>query len=62
MKEYVVGVKTYMDDDTFGVINTLMVDVLAITGYIVTSKGLAINKICICDTLAWFFSIDFKVN
>lgn len=57
-----MGVKTYMDDDTFGVINTLMVDVLAITGYIVTFKGLAINKICICDTLAWFFSIDFKVN
>ncbi len=56
-----MGVKTYMDDDTFGVANTLLVDVLAIAGCIVTFEGLAIDKICICDSLAWFFPINFKV-
>jgi hypothetical protein len=56
-----VGVKTYMDD-TFGVANTLVVDVPAIAGCIITFEGPIIDEICIYDSLTWFFSIDFKVN
>ncbi len=50
-----MGVKTYTNDDTFGVVNTLVVDVPILVGYIVGFKGLATNEICICDNLAWFF-------
>ncbi len=57
-----MGVKTYTNDDTFSVANTLVVDVPTVVGYIVAFKGPTIDEICICDNLAWFFPIDFKVT
>jgi hypothetical protein len=51
-----VRVKTCTDNDTFGVANTLVVDVPTIVGYIVAFEGPTIDEICICDNLTWFFS------
>ncbi len=61
--EYVVGVKTYIDDDklgnTYGVVNTL-VDVPSAVGYIAIFKGLAIDEICLRDNLTWSSSTNFN--
>jgi hypothetical protein len=57
-----VGMKTCIDKDTFGVANTLVVDVLVVVGYIVALEGPSIDKICICNSLPCLFSIDFKIT
>ncbi len=51
MKEYVLRMKTYTNEDTFGVANTLMVDVHVATSCIAALKGLTIDEICIYDNL-----------
>jgi hypothetical protein len=56
--------KTCIDDEklgnAFGVPNTL-IDVPSATSCIATLEGLAIDKICMRDSLTLYFSTDFNI-
>jgi len=62
--EYVVRMKTCMEDDklgnAFGVTNTL-VDVPGATSSIVALEGPAIDKICLHDSLTLSSSTNFNI-